>query len=172
MTRLNPSTRLHGPAQACLLVVALLVTASATTACTGDRASGPTNTPQATMAEMDGPQAAAWEGRPAYTHTTARTEEAYRYAMQHPLILQWMPCYCGCEAMDHRSNLDCFLRPRMGGTAIQFEEHASYCVICVDTALMAKRMVADGIPLGQIRIAVDAEFGGRAPGTNTELPPT
>ncbi|HEU0237196.1 MAG TPA: PCYCGC motif-containing (lipo)protein [Candidatus Limnocylindrales bacterium] len=116
---------------------------------------------------------AAWAARPAYVDGNgAATSEAYAFALTRPDLLQYMPCYCGCVAMDHRSNLDCFLRPRQAGMGISFEEHASYCVVCVDTALMAKRMLAEGASFGAIRQAVDASFGDTgAPGTNTELPP-
>jgi hypothetical protein len=121
-----------------------------------------------TEAEM----ATAWAARPAYVDANgAATSEAYAYALTRPDLLQYMPCYCGCVAMDHRSNLDCFLRPRQAGMGISFEEHASYCVVCVDTALMAKRMLGEGASFAAIRAAVDAEFGDTgAPPTVTELP--
>jgi len=116
---------------------------------------------------------AAWATRPAYvSHSGHDTEEAYAFAVARPDIVEWMPCYCGCAAMDHRSNLECFLKRREVGAAIAFEEHASYCDICVQTALMAKQMFGQGASLAQMRAAVDAEFGASgAPGTPTELPP-
>jgi len=119
-------------------------------------------------ADMD----AAWAARPAYVDSSgSATSEAYAFALTRPDALQYMPCYCGCVAMDHRSNLDCFLRPREAGVAISFEEHASYCGVCVDTALMAKQMLADGASFAEIRAAVDAGFGDTgAPGTTTDLP--
>jgi hypothetical protein len=111
----------------------------------------------------------AWASRPAYARAAGRTEEAYAYAAAHPEVLRWMPCYCGCVAMDHRSNLDCFFRRTESPTT--FEEHASYCGVCVDTALMAKQLSAQGQSLRAIRDAIDRSFGGGAPGTNTALPP-
>ena len=114
----------------------------------------------------------AWANRPAYVREDARTQEAYAFAMASPAVLKWMPCYCGCEAMGHGSNLDCFFKPTMAGlSGYRFEEHASYCQICVDTALVAKRMAGEGQSMRAIRDAIDATFGGAAPGTNTELPP-
>jgi hypothetical protein len=117
---------------------------------------------------------AAWAARPAYVDAAGPAPaEAYAFALTRPDALQFMPCYCGCVAMDHRSNLDCFLRPRQAGMAISFEEHASYCDVCVDTALMAKRMLAGGASFADIRAAVDAAFGNTgAPGTRTDLPPS
>jgi len=117
---------------------------------------------------------AAWATRPAYvSHNGHETEEAYAFAVARPDVVGWMPCYCGCAAMDHRSNLECFLKRRDSGASIAFEEHASYCDVCVKTALMAKQMLAQGATLRQMRAAVDDAFGGNgAPGTPTELPPS
>ena len=69
---------------------------------------------------------APWAGAPADTQwvTIAGIEfpagmetadpvilEAYLFAAQHPEVLQYMPCYCGCEAdpFHHDSNYDCFV---------------------------------------------------------------
>ena len=37
--------------------------------------------------------------------------EAYVFAAKHPEVLQYMPCYCGCENPQtaHESNYDCFI---------------------------------------------------------------
>jgi hypothetical protein len=157
-----------------LLIVALLVTGTVATGCTGNRAtgstpSGSTPTPHSAMAGMSSAQAAAWEGRPAYTHTTTRTEEAYLYAMQHPMVVQWMPCYCGCGAMGHGNNLDCYFDPTPDGS-IKFQEHASYCGVCVDITLRTKQLADAGSTLANIRSAIDTEFGGIGPGTDTARP--
>ena len=120
-----------------------------------------------TSAEVD----AAWAARPGYVQTAdARTAEAYAYAIARPDVIDWMPCYCGCVAMDHRNNADCYLKPREEGDPMVFDEHASYCGICVDITLTARSMLAEGKSLLQIRIAVDGEYGTTAPGTDTALP--
>lgn len=115
---------------------------------------------------------AAWAARPDYvSHADARVQEAYRYALERPDVIQWMPCYCGCAAMQHRSNLDCFLRSRMSVGAVAYEEHASYCDVCVQTALLAKQRISEGRSFAEIRAEVDATFGGNGvPGTPTDLP--
>lgn len=110
---------------------------------------------------------AMWAARPDYVDTTAATEAAYHYAVTHPEIVQWMPCYCGCGGMGHGSNLDCYLR-RADGT---FDEHASYCDICVQITLTTKELVSQGKSLREIRQVVDQIWGGRVPGTPTALPP-
>lgn len=116
-----------------------------------------------------------WSARPAFVMDNgARVSEAYAFALAEPGPLEYMPCYCGCVAMDHRSNLDCFFKPRTDpNDPLTFEEHASFCGICVDTALLAKHRLAEGRTLAEIRAEVDATFPvDNVPGTDTALPPT
>lgn len=120
---------------------------------------------------MPADASAAWASRPAFTRVDPQTEEAYAYALYHPQVIEWMPCYCGCVAMDHRSNLDCYLKRPVAGSPTTFEEHASYCNLCVKTTLLAKQLISEGKSLRDIRAAVDQTFGGSAPGTPTQLPP-
>lgn len=145
---------------------AAVATARATMTATMAAANAAANMPDAQSAEV---RTAAWAGRPDFTGTDARTEEAYRYAFDHPQVLQWMPCYCGCGATGHRSNLDCYFDPRSDGS-IKFEEHASYCDVCVNITLRAKQLVASGSSLASVRTTIDAEFGGTGPGTDTARP--
>lgn len=36
--------------------------------------------------------------------------EAYQFAVEHPEVLDYMPCYCGCYEEDgHTSNTNCFV---------------------------------------------------------------
>ncbi len=114
----------------------------------------------------------AWAARPDYVRgADARVQEAYRFALERPDVIRWMPCFCGCASMGHTSNLDCFLRARMSVGAVAFEEHAAYCDVCVQTALLAKQRIGEGRSLGAIRAEVDATFGGNGvPGTPTDLP--
>jgi hypothetical protein len=114
---------------------------------------------------------AAWNTRPAFvSQASENTQMAYAFAVEHPDVLQWLPCYCGCAGMGHRSNLDCFVQ-RHDASGVAFEEHASACDVCVKTAMLAKAMGAQGSTLLEIRQAVDRTFGGSgAPGTDTPMP--
>jgi hypothetical protein len=48
---------------------------------------------------------------PAQFHAASpEVQEAYRYAVANPEALQYMPCFCGCGAQGHTSNLDCYVR--------------------------------------------------------------
>jgi len=117
----------------------------------------------------------AWSERPAFVRENgAAVSEAYAFALTDPVPLQSMPCYCGCVAMDHRSNLDCFFKPQdKTTTGLTFEEHASFCQICVDTALLTKHRLAEGASLAQIRSEVDTTIGSNGvEGTHTALPPS
>ncbi len=122
-----------------------------------------------TMSTAD---ATAWNVRPGFVSSAGdATQTAYAFAMEHGDVLEWMPCYCGCGAMGHGSNIDCFVQ-RHDANGVVFEEHASYCDVCVDIALRAKVMLGQGHSLLEIRHAIDATFGGAgAPGTETALPP-
>lgn len=180
--RVRPLSAFAGSA-----AVLLIAVSGGVAACGGsDDASIPSGEPAASMpaawstpAPSTGAQpadanaiGAAWEARPDYVrHAHPRVAEAYRYALERPDVIEWMPCYCGCEGMGHRSNLDCFLRSRMAGGAVAFEEHASFCDICIETALLAKQRLAEGRSLAEIRAEVDATWGGAGvPGTDTALP--
>jgi hypothetical protein len=134
-------------------------------------------TPSVPMGAMIMPTAdevaAAWAARPGYVKDLpAEGQAAYAYALARPDVLQWLPCYCGCTGIPHRSNLDCyFVRREVKGT-FAYEEHASFCDICIRTANMASEMLAKGSTMTQVRAAVDSTFGGGAvPGTDTPVPP-
>jgi hypothetical protein len=130
-------------------------------------------TPSEAAGEVPTPDevAAAWAMRPDFVSGADQaTQAAYAFAIARPDVVEWLPCYCGCGAMGHMSNLDCFIKPTEGAPVV-FEEHGSYCGVCVETALMGQDMLAKGATLIQIRAAVDTEFGDLAPGTPTDLPP-
>src|SRR6266446_756531 len=49
---------------------------------------------------------------------------AYRFAAEHPEILSYVPCFCGCERSGHRGNEDCFVKARDAkGDVTQWEPH-------------------------------------------------
>jgi hypothetical protein len=51
---------------------------------------------------------------------------AYLFAAEHPEILSYVPCYCGCERSGHRGNDDCFVAARDGnGDVTQWEPHGA-----------------------------------------------
>ena len=99
------------------------------------------------------------------------TQEAYRFALEQPEALQYIPCYCGCGAQSgHKSVHDCFLK-QVSQNVVEFEEHGSACGICVNIVLDVKGQLAQGKTLREIRSYVDAQYSSIGPGTNTPLPP-
>lgn len=76
------------------------------------------------------------------------TAMAYAAAREIPEIIDSLYCYCDCEKhFGHKSLLTCFV-----------DEHAAYCDICIDEALMAKRMHESGMDVLAIRKAVDEKY--------------
>lgn len=87
--------------------------------------------------------------------------DAYRFAAANPEILTGIPCYCGCGAMGHTSNYDCYVQSDDGGELV-FDTHALGCSICVDITRDAMQMTRDGTSVADIRAAIDqnyAQFG-------------
>ena len=58
---------------------------------------------------------------------------AYKFAAEHPEVLSYVPCFCGCERSGHRGNEDCFVRERaVNGDVIAWDDHGMECAICLD----------------------------------------
>jgi hypothetical protein len=53
------------------------------------------------------PTKGEWPER--FHRAPAEVQEAYRFALAYPEVLQYMPCYCGCIDDGHQSNKDCFI---------------------------------------------------------------
>jgi Protein of unknown function with PCYCGC motif len=48
----------------------------------------------------------------------------YKFAAEHPEVLSYVPCYCGCERSGHRGNEDCFVTARNEqGDVTDWEPH-------------------------------------------------
>jgi Protein of unknown function with PCYCGC motif len=54
-----------------------------------------------------------------------QVEAVYRYAVEHGETLQYIPCVCGCGAIGHRHNADCYVAERLPGGAITFTSHGA-----------------------------------------------
>ena len=50
--------------------------------------------------------------------------KAYQFAVDYPDYLSQVPCYCGCYADGHESNLDCFIKSR-DGDDVEFDRHGA-----------------------------------------------
>ena len=95
----------------------------------------------------------------------------YRFAAEHPEILSFVPCFCGCEHSGHRANEDCFVESRApNGDVEKWSEHGVECTICLDVATRARQMYSSGASVRDIRAAVEREFLPHAV-THTPTPP-
>jgi hypothetical protein len=89
---------------------------------------------------------------------------AYQFAAEHPEILSYVPCFCGCERAGHQGNHDCFVRSRaQNGDVIEWDEHGVDCAVCIDVATRSRQMHAAGASARDIRAAIDKEFGSLYP---------
>ena len=98
---------------------------------------------------------------------------AYQFAADHPEILSYVPCFCGCErSAGHQGNHDCFVKERAAsGDVISWDPHGVDCAVCIDVATRSRQMHAAGASVRDIRAAVDKEFGGLYPtGRNMHTP--
>jgi hypothetical protein len=59
-------------------------------------------------------------GQPARPIEVVR--QAYAYAARRADVLQYMPCYCGCEKQGHSSNYACFMRGKTAAGVPQWDE--------------------------------------------------
>lgn len=53
-----------------------------------------------------------------------QVKETYRFAIVNPEVLSAFPCYCGCGAVGHKNNLQCYIKEVRPDGSIEFENHA------------------------------------------------
>jgi len=112
---------------------------------------------------------------PGIIYTGARPAEvvraAYLFVAQHPEVMSYMPCFCGCERMGHRGNEDCFVSRRdAAGRPREWETHGLICEVCLDVATRARQMHNSGASVSAIRAAIEQAYAGSAGHTPTPMP--
>jgi len=98
--------------------------------------------------------------------------EVYRFAAEHPEILSYVPCFCGCERGGHKGNDDCFVKARNAdGDVTEWEPHGLDCQVCIDVANEAMQMTRSGASVTDIRKAIEAKWNRPGAGhTPTPMP--
>jgi len=87
---------------------------------------------------------------------------AYTFAAEHPEVLSFVPCFCGCEAAGHKGNHDCFVRERAAnGDVVAWDEHGTECTVCIDVATRARQLHAEGKSVADIRSTIEKDYAGR-----------
>ncbi len=103
--------------------------------------------------------------------STQEVQAAYKFAAEHPEVLSYVPCFCGCEQSGHRGNEDCFVQSRdVNGDVLEWQDHGMECSICLDVCLKSAQMYASGASVREIREAVEKQFSPHAT-THTPTPP-
>ncbi len=98
----------------------------------------------------------------------------YQFAAEHPEVLGYVPCFCGCEREGHRGNDDCFVKARnSSGDVTEWEPHGLDCAVCLDVANEAMQMHRTGASLTSIRAAIEKKWNRPGTGhTPTPMPHT
>lgn len=96
---------------------------------------------------------------------SASVRQAYQFAYYNEAILQELPCTCGCAAMGHMSNYDCYVSGKDERGLPIYDPHALDCRICVDITQDAMRLLDEGQTIDEIYQHVIAEYGDRGPAT-------
>ena len=53
-----------------------------------------------------------------------QTRAVYQFAAEHPEVLKYVPCYCGCETSGHPHNESCFVKRRDAqGNVVEWDTH-------------------------------------------------
>lgn len=50
-------------------------------------------------------------------------QAVYQFAVRHPEVLDYVPCFCGCEHSGHTDNTDCFVKSRDLSGRITWDDH-------------------------------------------------
>ena len=98
----------------------------------------------------------------------------YDFAAQHPEVLKYVPCYCGCGSQGHMANEACFVARRdPRGNVLEWDTHGFGCTICIDVAREAMQMYSSGADVRSIRAAIERKWtpGNAAGKTPTPPPP-
>ena len=90
-------------------------------------------------------------------------QQAYQFAAANPDVLNQIPCYCGCGAVGHKSNYDCYVSGQNSDESLAFDSHALGCSICVDITQDAMRFIQQGKSVAEIRNTIDSTYSQYGP---------
>ncbi len=97
----------------------------------------------------------------------ASVQEAYRFAIANQELLSQIPCFCGCGAVGHKSNLGCYItEDGQPGNVVEYDNHALGCGICVDITQDVMTMLPEGKTVEQMRAIIIDRYGSFGPSTD------
>ncbi|UOQ43711.1 PCYCGC domain-containing protein [Halobacillus salinarum] len=83
----------------------------------------------------------------------------YKAVASHKEVVEKMPCFCGCgESVGHKSNYDCFVYSDPSGEKIVWDDHATKCGVCLETAVEAINQFENGKSIKTIRKEIEAKY--------------
>lgn len=94
----------------------------------------------------------------------AAVRTAYQFAVANPDALQNVPCYCGCGAIGHKSNLACYIKEFGADGKPVFDDHAMGCSLCVDIATDVMQLTGEGKSPADIRQQIVDTYSKFGPG--------
>lgn len=62
---------------------------------------------------------------PEFVQGLPDASRLYRFATDHAADLEYMPCFCGCKNIGHRSNRDCYIQSFNTDGTVTYTSHAS-----------------------------------------------
>tara|TARA_Y100000588_G_C14206282_1_gene904810 strand:- start:194 stop:835 length:642 start_codon:yes stop_codon:yes gene_type:complete len=96
--------------------------------------------------------------------TTELINEVYEFAGRNPDILEFVPCFCGCESAGHQANAHCFVESRNSdGTVRTWENHGMGCAVCIDVARDSMQLHASGASVKDVRTSIETKYASRFP---------
>src|SRR5215471_2793115 len=104
---------------------------------------------------------------------TAVVAQVFQFAAEHPEVLSYVPCFCGCDHMGHKGNDDCFVKSRAAnGDVVAWEPHGTECQVCIDVGQQAMQMYSSGASISQIRASIESKHPNAQFHTPTPPAPT
>jgi hypothetical protein len=139
-----------------ILILVLVFSSGALSACSGNTASVTSTGNDLAMASMD--------GMPAEVKSAPTTvQQAYQFNVANPDVMKQIPCYCGCGKMGHTSNYSCYVQSVDEKGTVNFDTHALGCSICVDITQDAMRLLKEGKSTADIKAYVDQTYAKYGP---------
>lgn len=125
-------------------------------ACTPQQSSVPGhNHPMVSLAEMPD----------MVMETEVVVQEAYQFTVANPDIASEIACYCGCVGMGHKSTYDCYISGEDANGELTFDNHATYCRVCVDITQDTMRLLDEGKSIPEISGYIDENYARFGPPT-------
>jgi len=91
-------------------------------------------------------------------------QQVYEFAARHPEVLQYVPCYCGCERQGHTANHSCFVKSRAtDGRVTEWDSHGVGCAVCLEVGKDAMDLFNKGTKPAAIREAIDRKYASHFP---------